>query len=322
MSRSAYCNTSYDLQKWLPSLHRMVLQEDMKGTDGIFPSGCTTFISSSALFSSYGFVQNDTLVIHEMESNEGVYHINSVVSNKVLILNRTSVTSAASISYAATKLLNRLAQDASDVVDEQLADLSHVIAVPCDKTLCQASLAELDDMDESIPLSLHGYLLDLEILSGPTFPAGITLTGYGEYLDWQNADVDVIFSSDDTKRPVTTAKSLTESITFTVAGTLTTTKHWREITEISAAYSGSGTLTIRYNVPRTVKRLTALEAAIQLVLGNYVQASPSRSEWLENIIEYRDKMYEEYRDGVRRLAELTESTMQRGRNRAVRLVRG
>jgi hypothetical protein len=300
----------------------MVLQEDMKGTDGIFPSGCTTFISSSALFSSYGFVQNDTLVIHEMESNEGVYHINSVVSNKVLILDRTSVTSAASISYAATKLLNRLAQDASDVVDEQLADLSHVIAVPFDKQLCQASLAELDDMDENIPLSLHGYLLDLEILAGPTFPVGITLTGYGEYLDWRNADVDVIFSSDDTERPVTTAKSLTESITFTAAGTLTTTKRWREITEISAAYSGAGTLTIRYNVPRAVKRLTAFETVIQLVLGNYVQASPSRSEWLEDMIEYREKMYDDYRSGLRKLAELTESTMQRGRNRAVRLVRG
>ena len=320
--RSAYANTSYDLTKWLPSLHRMVLQPDIEGTDGIFPSGCTTFISSAGVFSAYSLEANDTFVIPEAESNEGVYHINSVVDDNVLILNRTAVTSATSITWMATKDFNRIVQDASDTVDENLADLSPVIPVPFDKQLYQRDLSDLGDLDESLPLSLKGYKLDLEILSGPTFPVGITIAGWGEYLDWRNKDVETKFTTDATERPVTDAKSQSEAVTFTAAGTATTTKYWREIDELSAAVTGSGTLTVRYTVPRTVKRLTALEASIQILAGNYAQAVPNRSDWVEELMGWRTQIYDDYREGVRNLAEMTEATLQRGRTRTVKIIRG
>ena len=319
MSRSAYCNTSYDLEKWLPNLHRLVLIEDMSGTDGIFPSGTSSFVSSTAKFSAYGFETNDTLIIAEGESNEGVYHIQSIVSDNVLILSHTAVTSATQITWQATKLFNRVAQDASDIVDEELADLSHIISVPFDRVMLEEDLSALDDLDESIPLSLRGYYLDLEMQSA-SYPIGITLTGYGEYLDWRNAGISSLFTTDTEKRPVTISKSLTESLTFTAAGTLTTSNRWREVTDISAS-STSGTLTVRLSVPRTIKRLAALETAIQLMIGNYIQGRSNRSEWIEQMIERRDKIYNDYRRGVRKIAELTESTVQRGKARSVRISR-
>jgi len=298
----------------------MVLQDELEGTDGIFPSGCTTFISSSAVFSSYSLQQNDTIIIPERESNEGVYHVDSIVSDNVLILNRTSVTSAASITWQSTKMLNRIVQDASDEVDEHFADLSDVIAVPFDKTMLQCALSALDDLDESIPLSLAGYYLDLDVIA-TTFSVGVTITGYGDWQDWRNAGVTTKFTTDDTPRPTTDAKSQTESLTFTAAGTMTTTKRYREITEIGATYSDAGTLTVRLNVPRQIKRIAALETIIQLVDGNYLQGTPNRSEWLESRVERLEGMYEDYRTGARRLAELTESTIQRGLNRSVKIQR-
>lgn len=321
MSRNAYCNTSYDLEKWLPSLHRMVINEELDGTDGIFPSGCSTFISSSAGWSTYGYEANDTLVVAENDNNEGMYHVNSVVSDNVLLLNRTAVTSSTGLTWQTTKMFNRMAQDASDEVDDRLMDLSPIITVPFNRIMYQGSYTALDDLDESIPLSLRGYTLNLQA-EGSNFPAGITITGWGEWLDWRNAGVSTKFSTDDTKRPVTTAKTITESLTFTAAGTMTTTERYREIKSIGATYTGSGTLTVRLQTPRQISKLTALETVIQIVRGNYIQGTSNRSEWLEDLVEERERIYEDYATSARNLAELAENTIQRGTSQVITLQRG
>lgn len=299
----------------------MVLLDEMTGTDGIFPRGCTSFISSSAAFSEYGFEANDTMIIPEGEDDKGVYHVNSVVDDNVLILNRTSVTSATSISWYISKTVNRIAQDASDDVDERLADISPVITVPFDRKMLESGFSSLADLDESIPLSLKGYTLNLQIQAN-TFPVTVSLTGHGEYLDWRNADVVSIFSTDTRERPTTDVKTITETVTFTEAGTLLSDNAYTDIAALSAANSTStGTLTVKLKVPRTVRRLAALEAVIQLVQGNFIQGTNNRSEWIEQLKDERKEIYSEYKAGIRNLAELTESTLQRGSARSVKIAR-
>jgi hypothetical protein len=324
--RKAYCDTSYDLMDHIPMLGRLALNEEQSALDGFFPLGSASFTAASALYTNFG--KNDTVVIPEGESNAGVYHVNSVVSNQTVILSRTSVTSATGIAWRGTTQFRRAVERGSDEVDDRLSNLHPIYVTPFDKVLFQGALSAVGLFQESVPLALAGYQLTAQ-MNSDTYPIGLTFKGFGEWKDWRDApfentimDRDVSFEKSYPDRfPVTTSKEITDSVSFTAAGTLSTNIKFREVTGMTVT-TGVGTVTVRLTPPRQVKALTALEASIYLLRGNYTQGTSNQSDWIESLVKERERLYREFETGSRQLSELVVSTQQKSRTRSVKIARG
>ncbi len=323
--REAYCNTSTDLTAWILDLIDFASLKEAEGDDGATTANSTVFTSASSSFSSYGFQKNDTLIIERGQVNEGVYHIEEVTDENTLNVGRKFRATASNLSFFVTSEFRQACERATALIDDEFADISSVIAVPFDRTLLETALDSEMDLDESIPKSQKGYLLDfvLSEVTDFTTPVELTITGYGEKRDWRSSIVYNIEMQylEDVAEPTGALAQQTETLQFTENGTKRTAKYWRVITKIESNYTTDGTLKVKMVVPERIKQITALTAAIDILTAQYTQATPNVSEWVKHLRDRRDRMIELYRRGVMKLAELTESTVQRGRIRSARIVR-
>jgi len=311
-TRESYCNTSTDLLVHLRMLASLYDDEQIlvSGTDGSMTAGSTTFTSAGSTFVSMGVQKYDTLIITTGQDNAGVYHVTAdATSETTLTLNRKAAVTASSLQFVVTSQFRDVCERATLLVDDDFADLSVVVAVPFNRLLLSAALSSDDALDETIPLNPAGYLLDVKVSDASAYPVTITLTGYTEDRDWEDA-------------PSGGETTATEALVFSSAGTQQTSTRWTKITQVASDYTTDGTVEIRLSVPERVKHLTALRAAILIAQSQYQQLMPNLSDWVAELEQQYRQQVDDYRKGLMRLAELTEGTVQRSRSTPRKLVRG